>query len=222
MADAAVALAFLRGQPGVSPACAALLGHSEGALAAAALATEAPDGVRGLVLLATPGRKGHEIMDQARRDAFERAGAPPAQIQQVERLQARLYQAARTGTWDGIPPEIRARAGTPWFREIIDVDPLAALRRVRAHALPVLIIHGEADQVLPPRYEDAERSAKALWEGSMRAGGAGGRVRLVRVPGADHHLRLGAEIAPEALGAISAFLREVFTLPLPRPACWRR
>jgi pimeloyl-ACP methyl ester carboxylesterase len=79
------------------------------------------------------------------------------------------------------------RVGRDWLEEIeadpVGHDPCVQIGRVSA---PTLVIHGEADETVP--VADAERLAAA----------AGGRCRLVRLPGANHVLGVVHPLAEDA------------------------
>lgn len=96
-----------------------------------------------------------------------------------------------TDVEDLLPPSRNAR---PFARRWIPEGPaeralarrMSPLAHVRLDAPPVLIVHGDADDVVP--YAHAERLADALRK-------AGARVELVTLPGGRHGFLTGGELA---------------------------
>jgi pimeloyl-ACP methyl ester carboxylesterase len=146
MDDARAALESLRQQPEVDPDRTFIIGHSLGAMIAMRLASELPEKVRGIALLAPPGRRIDAIItDQAVRE-LTRLGFDRREI----RLRlARLRQAFRT------QPHSAEAAQNGWSLsrvELLDLmrfDPIELIRRV---SIPILICQGARDiQVSPQR-----------------------------------------------------------------------
>lgn len=213
--DALAAHALLRGHARVDPRAVGLLGHSEGGLAAMLAATRSPD-VAFLVFLATPGLRGDRMLSLQIETLLKISGSPPEQTAKILALQERVYQAVRTGEgWEELAKEIPeaqlAPARTPWFRQLIDLDPASVLRQVRA---PVLALFGELD-VQVPAGPNRDAMVKALEEGGNR------RVAAQTFPGANHLFQkagsgspgeypfLAKELVPGVLEAISGWLREL-------------
>jgi fermentation-respiration switch protein FrsA (DUF1100 family) len=48
-----------------------------------------------------------------------------------------------------LPPDIRARVDSPWYRSVLMFDPAETLARVRQ---PVLVLQGELDKQVPPHH----------------------------------------------------------------------
>lgn len=170
--DAAVAVRWLRAQPGVDPARVTLVGHSEGALVAL-LTAAADSSIHAIVLLGAPSRSGRD----------------------VARWQRRAYVAADPTTW---PPSERdavlARADSsaeraahddPWLRTWFALEPRTIARLVH---VPVLLLHGETDRQVPVA-QAAELAA------ALREGGASD-VTAVRFPSTNHLLLEDADGDP--------------------------
>ena len=206
--DARAALDWLRRQPGIIPAKTGLLGHSEGAVIAPALAGS-DGGVAFTVLLSAPAETGAEtIASQANAIALA-SGVPPKTAAANDALQRRLLAAVKAApdgdsakkvaiailSKAGIRPEIAARqaeeVASPWYRAFIGDDPLPALGML---AGPTLVIAGSKDlQVLPSRNVPLIRKALA---GNPDA-------RIVELPGLNHLLQPAATGLPTEYGQIS-------------------
>ncbi|MHB8140948.1 MAG: alpha/beta hydrolase family protein [Vulcanimicrobiaceae bacterium] len=139
LADVKAAFAFVQRQPHVNAARVYLLGHSEGGLLVPEVAAK-DRAVAGVILMAPPSLPLWKLsMQQA-----EAEGARP----QAERRALAAIRAGKT-TFEG----------SIWYRSEMDIDPRAAISKVRC---PILIVQGADDlQVLPrdlPRLVDAARS----------------------------------------------------------------
>ena len=184
--------------------CVWLLGHSEGGLIAL-LAAQKPDGVCGLVLAATGGRKLGDIM----REQIKGNPANPAFIvEQAEKGFAELEAGRRVDPAQfhpGLQPLFNPAAQGLLISEMA-LDPADLLRRYQG---PVLVVQGGSD--IQIRMSDAERLA-----------GARPNVKLVAVPGMNHAFRAsaadmaatlasygdaGARNMPEVAPAIADFVK---------------
>lgn len=86
--------------------------------------------------------------------------------------------AALVPSYGFVPPTIEGRVklfSSPWYRSQLDYDPSAAMRAI---SVPVLVVSGTRDQVLPP----------AVHVPTLKTGLAGKTVRFVLVEGANHLL----------------------------------
>lgn len=105
------------------------------------------------------------------------------------RLILKLFaQAYGGGTAQQLPDQYRA------------ASPIS---HVRSDAPPVLLVHGECDSVVP--FDQSVRLHEAIQK-------AGGRSRLVRVPGAEHGwiIQFNGSVNMRTLPAIANFLGSVF------------
>jgi fermentation-respiration switch protein FrsA (DUF1100 family) len=93
-------------------------------------------------------------------------------------LQKQIQTAVLTGSgWEGVSPELRRQADTPWFHSYLSFDPARVMRDVDQ---PLLIVHGALDaQVAPSNADSLEQLARTRKRGS---------VEVVRVPGVNHLL----------------------------------
>jgi pimeloyl-ACP methyl ester carboxylesterase len=184
--------------------CVWLLGHSEGGLVALAAASEASEGVCGLILVAAPGRKvGAALREQLRANP---ANAPllDQALAAIDRLEAgqRVDAAA-------LHPALMSLFAPPvqgFLISLLAQDPAALLARYPG---PALVVHGRRD--IQAAVADAERLAAA------RPG-----VKLVMLDEVNHVLKRVATddraanaaaysnpdlpLAPEVVEAIAGFV----------------
>jgi alpha-beta hydrolase superfamily lysophospholipase len=165
VADARAALDTLAGRPEIDPARLFVVGHSEGALIAIALAAQNDAPVAGLVLLAGTARTGAEIL---RWQVAAITPSLPAPVRTLLRLMrtdlveksAKNHERLRRTTTDVVRVQGR-RINAKWFREFLDYDPAADLTRLR---MPVCALTGGKDLQVDP--DDLDRIA-ALVQGPV-------------------------------------------------------
>jgi pimeloyl-ACP methyl ester carboxylesterase len=231
--DVKAALATLRKRPEVDAKRLGVIGHSEGALVAALVASQDPD-LAFVVMLEGPGVPGEQLLYEQAALIARAGGATPDMIAQQKALQERIFAvikeesdpaAARRAIAAVLEPAfaqapeaqraaaIDAQATwalSPWMRHFIAYDPAPALRAVKC---PVLALFGEKDLQVPP----AQNAAPV--EAALKAAGhPDSAVR--RLPGLNHLLQtagtgLPAEysaieetVSPAALDAIGAWIAE--------------
>lgn len=191
--DARAALAFLRARPEVDARRVGIVGHSEGAYVGPMVAASDPS-LRALVLIAAPARTGREVVEYQYRFNIERDTATRARADSL--LPLMLSQS------DSLA------AASPWYRSLLEHDPLPVARRLR---LPVLILQGETDRQVPA----ADAAALA---GVIRAAG-NHDVSERLLPGVNHLLLRdpdgfpggyaalpSKQVVPEVLGALADWL----------------
>ena len=237
-ADAAAAVAWLKGRTGIDPGRVGVIGHSEGGLVAARLAA-GETGLACAVMLAGPAVSGEALHQRQIRLLLE-AGSTPlfdSTIEKFARLQAALYEVVRgPGTW----AERRARgqrryaAGldgfnflertllrldaedtavvdaivSPWFLEFLNYDPREHLLGAKA---PILALYGGLDLQVPPA-----QSAPVAQAVNAETGAIDVRV----LPGLNHlfqtaetgsleeYAHIEETMAPVALAAIGGWVAE--------------
>ncbi len=150
--DAAAALRALAAHPDVRPGAVGVVGHSEGALHAMALA--ARDDVAAAVLLAGYARTGEDALRWQARSVLESLPAPVRALRRPlgaagERLLARV-KATRTDAARVAGLPLNAR----WMRENLAHDTRDDLAAVRA---PVLAVTGDKDLQVDPADLDVIR-----------------------------------------------------------------
>jgi hypothetical protein len=127
----------LRKRTGVK--CVWLLGHSEGGLVALAAAQQ-PQGICGLILVASPGRKlGAIIREQLEANPANAPILPPA----MAALQS--LEAGKTVDTTGMPTPLLALFSPkvqPFLIDLLHQDPVALARSTK---LPMLIVRGGKD-----------------------------------------------------------------------------
>jgi len=195
--DAVAAVACLQAQPGVDSTRVGVWGLGQGALLAPRVAARVPN-LRFLVAISAPGIPPGEsaaFRDSARLAA---AGFDKADIRRVVTIEWRLAAWLRNGENAGELGALLAEArGTPWQRASLLPPRLptgAALEgwHWRGRALdpapwwstvnlPVLVIHGAADELLPAS-PNAKAISRALRKGRVRD------VTMRTFPAADHQL----------------------------------
>jgi pimeloyl-ACP methyl ester carboxylesterase len=167
----------------------AVVGHAEGGWAALQAASN-DRRIAAVALVSTPGTTGAELILEQQRRILDEMDISEAEEEERVRLQQRIHDAVTKGTgWEGIPPELRRHAETPWFESFLRFDPAGPMRRSRQ---PVLILHGGRDrEVEPSNAELLEQLAR-----SRRNKQAAEAVEKVVVPGVNHLLLEAQEGRP--------------------------
>jgi fermentation-respiration switch protein FrsA (DUF1100 family) len=167
--DAECAIAYLKSRKDIDAGKIGLIGHSEGAMIAPAIAAGSHD-VSWVVLLAAPSTKGEDtLLNQS--DLIARTGGlSDAQVlaslnfdkQAYDLLQKEQDSAVVTEKLKGLvkesgmdtalpPPALEAQLHlmtSPWFRFFLSYDPLPDLKKTKC---PVLALYGEKDLQVPPK-----------------------------------------------------------------------
>jgi pimeloyl-ACP methyl ester carboxylesterase len=215
--DVRAVVRFLRRRRDVDERRVAVLGYGEGGLFSM-LAASRDDDIRALVLAATPGTKGTELVMEQQRAALGKMSIPEKEKQERVELQKKINEAVLTGKgWDGVPPEMRRQAESAWFRSLLAFDPVPVTNRLDQ---PVLIVHGALDSEIPPHHAE---TLAALAKLRKKPRGEATRVEIV--PGVNHLLVPAKEgtvdeyseladksISPAVVSIITGWLKE--KLPL--------
>ncbi len=155
-----------------------VVGHSEGGSVAMIAATREKK-IDSLVLIATIGSTGAELILEQQRHQLDLLGTKDPERQQKIDLQRKVQAAVVSGKgWEGIPPALKQQADTPWFRSLLEFDPARVMPKVKQ---PVLIIQGDLDTQVAP--SNAERLATLA-----RARKNAPAVETVHLPGVNHLL----------------------------------
>ena len=176
--DALAAVAFLKARPEVDSEKIGLAGHSEGAIVAPMAANRAGD-IAFVVLLASTGVNGRELLVMQAKAMNRAAGLPETVIEQRAEVQESLLDVVASAESDSVAAEqaraILAEAGlagdaaegqirsllSPWMKYFLVYDPLPELREL---SIPVLALNGEKDTQVPPT-ENLLPVEEALLEG---------------------------------------------------------
>lgn len=205
--DLTASFAALKTQPGIDPARAGILGHSEGGLLLLAAGAAGKAAPKAAVLLSTPGRKMDAVLEEQLSHLMTRQGAPAA-VQEKFLTADRDIRAAILATGDvpadKVPPGLKALypayTGHHW-QGLLSIDPAANVRRL---PFPVLALYGGGDvQVSAERDGAAMRAALAdRHDGSQ----------VTVLDGLSHNLKPGdpgmeGPVDPAALSAITGWLK---------------
>jgi uncharacterized protein len=156
----------------------AIVGHSEGG-AIAMLAAAREKKIAALVLVASIGTTGAELILEQQRHQLDLLNLPESERNEKIALQQKIHDAVVTEKgWDALPPQVRRQADTPWFRSLLTFDPASTMPHVKQ---PILIVQGDLDKQVAP--EHAEKLA-ALARARKKAGD----VQVVHIPDVNHLL----------------------------------
>ena len=186
-----------------------VVGHSEGG-AVGMIAAAREEDIASLVLLAASGTVGSELILEQQRRVLDLMKTGEEERKAKIDLQQRIQTAVLTGVgWQGIPPDVRKRADTPWFKSFLEFDPAKWMPRVKQ---PVLIVQGELDTQVPPHHAD---KLAAFAQARKKAP----RTEVTRLPSVNHLLVRATTgevteyatlpdktIVPEVAARIAAFL----------------
>ncbi len=135
-------VAQLAARPELAGTDVYLLGHSEGGLIAAMVASEAP--VAGIVTLAAPVHRGSDIIEYQLGTHAKLFGIPRAEL---EATHTRRSQTDR------------------WYQEFLNFDPHVVYQRVR---VPALVLHGAQDTDVSPDQADSILSLIGARDSTVR------------------------------------------------------
>lgn len=186
--DTRAVVRFLDKRKDVDPKRIIVLGHSEGAWVAL-LAASREDKIAGVISVSSPATTGAELVLEQQRHALDQMKLPDAERQAKIELQKKIQAAVASGKgWEGIPPEVRKQADTPWFQSLLAFDPARVIKDVEQ---PILILHPELDRQVP--MEHADKLAELAKKSDSKS------VDLISVRGVNHLL------VPATTGEISEY-----------------
>ncbi len=165
--DARAALETLRARPEVDPDHVVVIGHSEGALIASALADN--EQLAGVALLAGAATNGRDVLRWQARQVAPTLPKPVKLLmkllrQDLVRTQTKRLERIESSTDDVIRIQF-VKLNAKWFREFMAFEPAAALRHA---AVPVLAITGTKDiQVNPADIELMEQAVPTPFTGHL-------------------------------------------------------
>jgi pimeloyl-ACP methyl ester carboxylesterase len=176
--DLRAAVRFLSERKDVDPKRIAVVGHSEGG-AVAMIAAAKDKRIAALVLVATNGVTGSDLVLAQQQHLLSRSNFSEAEKQGKIELQTRINQAVITGKgWENVPADLRRQIDNPEFQSILTNDPAKIMPDVRQ---PILIVQGELDtQVVPSNADRLEALSRARKKAPPTV--------VVKVPGVNHLL----------------------------------
>jgi hypothetical protein len=195
--DAVTWIKFLKTQPHVN--CLAVLGHGEGALAAALAVSKIK--VCALIEMSGAGRPAAAVLAEQLKTALATGGMDQANYDEAIKI---LNALANGKTVADTPEKLKALfrpSVQPYLISWLDLNPVEALK----NAPPTLILQGTSDRELDSK--DAERLAAAPKF-----------ARLVMISGGDHDMKVGLApkadepalpISPQVSVAIADFLKRL-------------
>ena len=165
--DARAAIDVLRDRPEVDPDQIVLIGHSEGALIASALAQD--EQLAGVALLAGAATNGKEVLRWQARQVAPTLPKPVKLLMKLLRQNLVQTQMKRLGRIESSTDDViriqLVKLNAKWFREFMSFEPSNALRQAEA---PVLAITGTKDiQVNPDDVSLMERAVPASFTGHL-------------------------------------------------------
>ena len=129
----------------------AVIGHGEGAWIAM-LAAARDRRITALICIDAPSTTGADLALEQQQLVLDRLKATPAERAQRIDLQKKVQAAVLTGKgWEGVPPELRKQADTPWTHSVLSFDPARVIEDVRQ---PILFIHAALDRLIPVSHVD--------------------------------------------------------------------
>ena len=215
--DAEAGIAFLRRDASVDPLRVGIIGHSEGGIIAAIIASRDP-GLAFAVLLAGPGIAGEKLLYLQNAAIARAAGASEAAIADANAKNALLYaiamgkdepsvqQAKVLEVYRGMLPQGASPAQitaletqakqtadqllSPWFRTFLALDPAPCLEKVR---IPLLAMVGSRDLQVP-----AEANLEAIGAAMAKAGNS--RYKALELAGLNHLFQTAGTGLPAEYG----------------------
>jgi pimeloyl-ACP methyl ester carboxylesterase len=179
---------YLEKRKDVDPRRIVVLGHSEGGWVAL-LAASREKKIAGVIAISAPSVTGAELVLEQQQHQLDQMKVPDAERQAKVELQKKIHEAVTTDKgWEGIPPELRKQADSPWFRSLLLFDPAKVIEDVRQ---PLLIIQPDLDRQVPVAHADklAELAKK----------GRSPSVEVMIVKGVNHLL------VPATTGEVSEY-----------------
>ena len=174
--DARAAVRFLADRKDVDPKRIAILGHSEGGLVAL-IAADKEKRIAAVVLIATPGMRGTDVILAQQQRALDRMKLSPEERQAKVDEQKKINEAVLSGNLSTLPANVRRVVDNGEAQSLFTSDPEKLIKDVRQ---PILIVQGELDAQVEPKNADLlEAMAKKRKNGT---------VDVVKAPGVNHLL----------------------------------
>jgi pimeloyl-ACP methyl ester carboxylesterase len=226
--DVQAGIEYLAARKDIDPTRIGLLGHSEGGMIAPMVASKS-SGVAFVVLMAAPGVKGEDLLEEQAALVAKARGASVEMIAMNREMQKKMFTLVLQGKdyiatetelremWgqakdkmsaDDIramgDPDVVARQQiravmTPWFRYFLSYDPREALEHTHC---PVLAINGELDLQVPAR-----QNLPAI-EAALKSGG-NPDVTITELPRLNHLFQTAPTGSPAEYAGIDETLSPV-------------
>jgi pimeloyl-ACP methyl ester carboxylesterase len=163
--DVVAAVKWLEKRKDVDKRRIAVAGHSEGG-SVGMLAASREKKISALVLMAAMGTRGVDLILEQQQYSLDLLKTPDSERASKVELQKKILEAAMTGKGlEDLPPDIRERVDSPWYRSLLLFDPAELMPRIKQ---PVLILSGDLDKQMPPHHAkrlaelaDARKNAPA-------------------------------------------------------------
>ena len=211
--DAQAALGYLKSRKEVDVKRLGIIGHSEGGILGALVATRSND-LNWMVLLATPATTGERTLLRQSELIARAGGLAEEQITRSLEFDRKAYRAVReekdaaalerrlrtlveqSGLGAAMPPaalqaQIRMMS-SPWFREFLDYDPAPALEKLKC---PVLALSGDRDLQV-----DSTENVPLLRKAYESSGNKD--FMVVEIEGVNHLFQKAQSGSPALYGAI--------------------
>ena len=155
-----------------------VLGHGEGGWIALQAASRTKE-IAAVILANVPGTNGAALVLEQQRISLDRLSLTEEEKQHKINLQEKIQAAVVSkGSWEGVEPELRQQAETPWFRSFLRFQPSKVIERVRQ---AIFILHGTHDDKISP--DHADQLLKFARDRKRRVA-----VDLVQIKGMNHFL----------------------------------
>ena len=178
--DQRAAVKYLASRKDVDDRRIAVVGHGEGGLVSL-MTAGAEKRVRAVVLLATHGVSGSELVLQQQEHALGRMNISDSEKQARITMQKRINEAAITGKGlDGFTADVRRQIDNAEFQSLLATDPARLIARVRQ---PILVVQGELDTQVAPSNADRIAELTKARKPPLPAD-------VVKVPGVNHLLAM--------------------------------
>jgi hypothetical protein len=147
--DVVAAVKWLEKRKDVDKRRVSVVGHSEGG-AVSMLAAAREKKISALTLMSAMGTRGVDLILEQQQYSLDLLKTPETERASKVELQKKVLDAVMTGEgFEALPPEIRGRVDSPWFRSLLLFDPSETMARIKQ---PVLVVHGELDKQVPPHH----------------------------------------------------------------------
>ena len=214
--DLRAAVKYVQSRKDVDGKRIAIAGHGEGGLISLMTAA-AEKRVSAVVLLATNGVSGSDLVLQQQAHALARLNLTEPEKQARIDMQKRINEAAVSGKGlDALTAEMRRQIDNPEFQSLLATDPAKLMSRVRQ---PILIVQGDLDTEVAPSNADRLAELAKARKPPLPAD-------VVKVPGVNHLMAMSVtgetdeydklplkQISPAVSAAVVDWLKKKLLVP---------